>query len=110
RVLEQVINLTRARWSDLPQQRGVVIQLRTELAEELPPIMGSEVELRDALTNLIFNAVDAMPDGGTLTLRTRLLSSGSRGGDDAARQEAGAQGEGTAIGHGIDGIENEIGE
>jgi len=53
RVLEQVINLTRARWSDLPQQRGVVIQLRTELTEELPQIMGAEVELRDALTNLI---------------------------------------------------------
>src|SRR5438309_485173 len=82
RVLEQVINLTRARWSDLPQQRGVVIQLRTELAEDLPQIMGSEVELRDALTNLIFNAVDAMPDGGTLTLRTRVVS----GGEDAARQ------------------------
>jgi len=47
--------------------------------------MGSEGELRDALTNLIFNAVDAMPDGGTLTLRTRLLTSGSRGADDAAR-------------------------
>jgi signal transduction histidine kinase/DNA-binding response OmpR family regulator len=80
-VLEQVINLTRARWSDLPQQRGVVIQLRTELAEDLPQIMGSEVELRDALTNLIFNAADAMPDGGTLTLRTRVVASGSRGGD-----------------------------
>src|SRR5216110_298746 len=48
--------------------------------------MGAEVELRDALTNLIFNAVDAMPDGGTLTLRTRLLSSGSRDDVDAARQ------------------------
>jgi signal transduction histidine kinase len=85
RVLEQVINLTRARWSDLPQQRGVVIQLQTELAEELPQIMGSEVELRDALTNLIFNAVDAMPEGGTLTLRTRLLTSGSRAADDVTR-------------------------
>jgi CheY-like chemotaxis protein/anti-sigma regulatory factor (Ser/Thr protein kinase) len=85
RVLEQVIDLTRARWSDLPQQRGVVIQLRTELTEELPQIMGSEVELRDALTNLIFNAVDAMPEGGTLTLRTRLLTSGSRSADDVTR-------------------------
>ena len=27
--------------------------------------------MREALTNLVFNAVDAMPDGGTLTLRTR---------------------------------------
>jgi signal transduction histidine kinase/ActR/RegA family two-component response regulator len=84
-LLEQVVSLTRARWSDLPQQRGVVIQLRTELAEDLPQIMGSEGELRDALTNLIFNAVDAMPDGGTLTLRTRLVTSGSRGGEAAAR-------------------------
>ena len=33
--------------------------------------MGSESEIREALTNLVFNAVDAMPDGGALTLRTR---------------------------------------
>src|SRR5437879_642858 len=76
RLIDQVVNLTRARWSDQAQQRGVFIQLKTELAESLPDIMGSEVEIRDALTNLIFNAVDAMPAGGTLTLRTRLVSSG----------------------------------
>src|SRR5438132_1195039 len=76
RLIDQVVNLTRARWSDQAQQRGVFIQLKTELAENLPDIMGSEVEIRDALTNLIFNAVDAMPAGGTLTLRTRLVSSG----------------------------------
>src|SRR5258708_18079616 len=33
--------------------------------------MGAEHEIRDALTNLIFNAVDAMPTGGTLSVRTR---------------------------------------
>jgi len=62
RTIEQVVNLTRARWADLPQQRGVVIDLRLELAPDLPAIMGAEGEIRDALTNLIFNAVDAMPE------------------------------------------------
>lgn len=79
RLIEQVINLTRARWSDLPQQRGIVIRLHTELADDLPEIMGSEVEIRDALTNLIFNAVDAMPEGGTLTLRTGVITAGNAG-------------------------------
>ena len=83
--IEQVINLTHARWSDLPQQRGVVIQLCTELAEDLPQIMGSEVEMRDALTNLVFNAVDAMPEGGTLAVRTRVVSTAIGADTDTAR-------------------------
>ena len=69
-VVQQVLDLTRARWSDMPQQRGIVIALRTELADALPMLPGSAGELREALTNLVFNAVDAMPDGGTLTVRT----------------------------------------
>jgi CheY-like chemotaxis protein len=85
-LVEQVISLTRARWSDQPQQRGVVIQLKTELADNLPDIMGSEVEIRDALTNLIFNAVDAMPEGGTLTVRTRVVAAGNHGAADGGRQ------------------------
>ena len=67
----QVLDLTRARWSDMAQARGAVIELHQELAPGLPAILGVESELRDALTNLIFNAVDAMPAGGTLLLRTR---------------------------------------
>jgi signal transduction histidine kinase/ActR/RegA family two-component response regulator len=69
-VIEQVVALTRARWSDLPQQRGIVVHVRTDLTGDLPAIMGVGSEIRDALTNLVFNAVDAMPQGGTLTLRT----------------------------------------
>jgi PAS domain S-box-containing protein len=67
---QQVMDLTRARWSDDPQRRGVVIRTVAEMSADLPDIMGVESEIRDALTNLVFNAVDAMPDGGTLTLRT----------------------------------------
>ncbi len=69
-VVQQVLDLTRARWSDMPQQRGIVIALRTQLADALPMLPGSVGEIREALTNLVFNAVDAMPDGGTLSVRT----------------------------------------
>jgi len=71
---QQVIDLTRARWSDLPQQRGIMIKLQTELMPDLPSVMGAEGEIRDSLTNLVFNAVDAMPEGGVLTLRTQVIS------------------------------------
>ncbi len=75
RAVQQIIELTRARWSDVPQQRGIMIELRNELADDLPELIGAESEVRDALTNLIFNAVDAMPNGGVLTVRTFLLGS-----------------------------------
>ncbi|HYP81355.1 MAG TPA: ATP-binding protein [Steroidobacteraceae bacterium] len=75
-LVPQVVELTRARWSDMPQRRGITIELRLELEEELPPIMAAENEIREALINLIFNAVDAMPSGGTLLLRTRAAPVG----------------------------------
>jgi signal transduction histidine kinase/ActR/RegA family two-component response regulator len=82
-LIRQAIDLTRARWSDEPQRRGAVIDLHVELATDLPPVLGAESEIRDALTNLIFNAVDAMPEGGRLVLRTR-----ARSGTDAAAPAA----------------------
>jgi PAS domain S-box-containing protein len=72
-LVQQVVDLTRARWSDMPQQQGVVIEMRTEFAPNPPAIMGVESEIREALINLLFNAVDAMPGGGTVTLRTRIV-------------------------------------
>jgi CheY-like chemotaxis protein len=71
RAVQQVVELTRPRWSDLPQARGAMVDLQTDLTDPMPEIMGAEHEIRDALTNLIFNAVDAMPAGGTLSVRTR---------------------------------------
>jgi C4-dicarboxylate-specific signal transduction histidine kinase len=76
-MVRQVIDLTHARWSDMAQERGAAIDLRTELAAGLPKVMGIESEIREALTNLVFNAVDAMPQGGTLTLRTCVAGPGN---------------------------------
>jgi PAS domain S-box-containing protein len=72
-VIKRVVELTHARWSDMPQERGAVIRLQTDLDPALPNIQGEKGEIRDALTNLVLNAVDAMPEGGTLTLRSHTM-------------------------------------
>jgi CheY-like chemotaxis protein/anti-sigma regulatory factor (Ser/Thr protein kinase) len=53
----------------------VTIRVSAELLPELPEIMGVESEIREALTNLVLNSVDAMPEGGSLTLRTSVADS-----------------------------------
>lgn len=74
RLVPQVVELTRAKWRDLSQQQGSTIRVKLALQDDLPLIVGVESGIRDALTNLIFNAVDAMPQGGTLTIGTRATS------------------------------------
>jgi CheY-like chemotaxis protein/anti-sigma regulatory factor (Ser/Thr protein kinase) len=72
-LVTQLRDLTRPRWEAIPQQHGITIGLQLDLNENLPAVQGIESEMREALTNLIFNAVDAMPAGVVLTLRTRQL-------------------------------------
>jgi PAS domain S-box-containing protein len=66
----QAVSLTQPKWKGQANAKGVEIQVREELAQ-VPKISGDESALREVMTNLIFNAVDAMPKGGTITLRTR---------------------------------------
>jgi signal transduction histidine kinase/CheY-like chemotaxis protein len=74
KVIEEVIELTRPRWRDLSQRQGISINVQCELEPE-PPLLHSDAgELREALINLVFNAVDAMPQGGTITFVTRSIS------------------------------------
>jgi GAF domain-containing protein/CheY-like chemotaxis protein len=68
-VVRDALEITRSRWRDEPMSRGIRIDVRTSFGD-IPAMAGDPVELREALTNLILNAVDAMPDGGTLALRT----------------------------------------
>jgi GAF domain-containing protein/CheY-like chemotaxis protein len=68
-IVQEVVEVTRSRWRDDPQARGIAFEM-TVMAEPTPPMSGDPSELREALTNIVFNAIDAMPDGGRLTLRT----------------------------------------
>jgi two-component system, NtrC family, sensor kinase len=47
------------------------IRLESSLPSNLPPVEGDFNQLQQCIINLIFNAIDAMPDGGTLILESR---------------------------------------
>jgi PAS domain S-box-containing protein len=66
-VLQDVVRLTAPRWRDASQAEGRPIELTLEIEGEVT-VQGSAASLREALTNLIMNAVDALPSGGTIAL------------------------------------------
>jgi len=70
-LVEEAIAFTAPRWRDEASLRGATIQVIAELAET-PAVRGNAGELREVLTNLIFNALDAMPRGGALRLATAV--------------------------------------
>jgi CheY-like chemotaxis protein len=69
-LVSQTVELTRHKSESLVHARGVPITVEV-CAEAEARVRGNAAELREVLTNLVFNAVDAMPQGGTLTLATR---------------------------------------
>jgi len=74
RVARETISLTQPRWRDQPHALGQTVEVRADLGQ-VPPVAGDAAQLREALINLIFNAVDALPDGGTITIQTRVEGS-----------------------------------
>ena len=68
-LIRHVELLTKPRWKTQALGRGAFIQFVTKL-QPLPPVSGNESELREMLANLVFNAVDAIPEHGTISLRT----------------------------------------
>lgn len=73
-LVKEVIGLTRPRWRDVCQRDGVSINVQPELEADLPQLVCDASELREALINLIFNSLDAMPNGGTIQVITRSVT------------------------------------
>ena len=69
-LVEEVRNLTRFRWKDLPQKDGFTIEFTMEI-EDAPTLHINGSDFKEMLTNLIFNAVDAMPQGGHIHISVK---------------------------------------
>ncbi len=66
-LLREVAALTAPRWRGDAQQHGRPISMIVEIVGDTT-VRGWAPALREAITNLVFNAVDALPDGGTILL------------------------------------------
>ncbi len=68
-ILKDSIEITKPKWKDEAQSRGVPIEIVSNF-EEIPSVAGTDSELRGVFTNMIFNAIEAMPEGGKIEIHT----------------------------------------
>jgi CheY-like chemotaxis protein len=68
-IMEQTLEFTKVRWYDDARSKDITITIEKEFSP-IPPVCGNASELRDVLVNLINNAVDALPMGGIIRVRT----------------------------------------
>jgi len=69
-ILEGVLELTRPVWEEGARRRGIAVEVSTDLTAR-QTVAGNASELREVFTNLVLNAVDAMPWGGELRILSR---------------------------------------
>ncbi|HYV82146.1 MAG TPA: ATP-binding protein, partial [Pyrinomonadaceae bacterium] len=72
-ILMDASEITRPRWKNCAEASNIHISLQLHI-ESNAMVMGDDSELREVLVNMVFNAIDAMPEGGTLSLTTRIAS------------------------------------
>lgn len=69
-IIEEVVEITRPKWDVASKIRGILIEPIVDLQPDIF-IMGDSSDIRNAFTNIIFNAIDAMPNGGVLSIKTQ---------------------------------------
>jgi PAS domain S-box-containing protein len=75
-VVREAINLSEPKWKNQAQNAGIYIEVQSDLQADRY-IHGAPAQLRDILINLIFNAVEAMPEGGLISIRTKTDEEGA---------------------------------
>lgn len=68
-IIKQTLDITKVKWKEEAESEGIKIDISTDLGE-IPKVVGNPSELREALTSLILNACEALPQGGRISLKT----------------------------------------
>ena len=71
-ILTDASEITKPRWKTCAEAANVHISLDLQINSNAM-VMGDDSELREVLVNMVFNAIDAMPEGGKLTLATSVV-------------------------------------
>jgi len=71
-ILADASEITRPRWKNCAEAANIHITLDLQIQSNAM-VMGDDSELREVLVNMVLNAIDAMPEGGTLTLATKTV-------------------------------------
>jgi PAS domain S-box-containing protein len=72
-LIKQVIDYTMPRWKEMAQANGIAYDIDQESVKALPPVLANPSEMREVFLNIVNNALDAMPDGGTITVKTQSV-------------------------------------
>jgi PAS domain S-box-containing protein len=68
-IVKDAIEITKPKWKDEVQGRGILIEMVTNF-DDIPPVLGNAFEMREIVTSMIFNAIEAMPEGGKIEIQT----------------------------------------
>jgi PAS domain S-box-containing protein len=75
-LIKQAMEFTMPRWKNMAQSEGIKYNINTVGITETPEVFCNPTELREVFVNLIHNSIDAMPDGGVITMATRCVEHG----------------------------------
>jgi len=68
-IVKDAMEISKPKWKDEVQGKGIHVEMVSSF-EEIPPVEGNASELREVISNIIFNAIEAMPRGGEIAIRT----------------------------------------
>ena len=71
KLIDEALDFTMPRWKTEAQAKGIAYNINKEGFDDIPDIMCNPSGIREVFVNIINNALDAMPDGGTILFSIR---------------------------------------